>query len=239
VFRGAGLGVTRDGSWAEAVAVPRTHCVDIPDGVDDAVATSLGIAGITALDALDLGRVEAGTVVLVLGASGGVGGIACQLARARGATVVAQTGSPAHAGGLAGFADHVVVADGDGLADAVRDVAADGVDVVLDGLSGPFAGPAVELLRAEGRLVVYGASAGPTMTVTTQPFYRRNGSILGYSGLVHGPADLAWRFGVLLAEAAAGRLTVAVADRLPLEQAGEALARLAQRRAGGKLVLVP
>lgn len=238
-FRGGGLGLVRDGAWAEQVAVPLVHCVDIPDGVDDAVATSLGIAGITALDALDLGRVERGSTVLVLGASGGVGDLACQLARARGATVVAQTGTEARRPRLASIADHVVVAEDADLVDAVRAEASDGVDVVLDGLSGGYTGASVELLKPFGRIVVYGASAGPTISLSSQPFYRRNASVIGYSGLPHGPGEVAWRFAVLLAEAAAGRLDVAIADRLGLADANEAVARLVERRAAGKQVLVP
>jgi NADPH2:quinone reductase len=239
VFRGAGLGLVRDGAWAEQVAVPLVHCVDVPDGVDDASATSLGIAGITALDALDLGQVSAPSTVVVLGASGGVGDLACQLARARGATVIAQTGTPGRTARLSRVADHVVVADDTGLAEAVRSVAPDGVDVVLDGLSGGYTGQALELLKPFGRIVVYGASAGPTISFGSQSFYRRNASVIGYSGLAHGPGELAWRFGVLLAEVAAGRLEVTVADRLGLEDANEAVERLAARRVGGKLVLVP
>jgi NADPH2:quinone reductase len=153
--------------------------------------------------------------------------------------VVAQTGTEARVSRLGTVADHVVVADDVGLVDSVRGAVPDGVDVVLDGLSGGYTGTSVELLKPFGRVVVYGASAGPTISLASQPFYRRNASVIGYSGLAHGPGEVAWRFAVLLAEAAAGRLEVAIADRLGLEDANQAVARLVERRAAGKLVLVP
>ena len=93
-FRGAGCGLTRDGSWAEQVAVPNEALAIIPDGCSDAQAAALGIPGVTAFDCLELAAIGAGSTVLILGASGGVSTIAMQLAKARGARVIAQTSSP-------------------------------------------------------------------------------------------------------------------------------------------------
>ena len=72
-FRGAGIGVARDGSYAERIAVPASGLADVPDDVTDAQAAGVGVAGVTALDIVELAGVEAGMTVLVLGASGGVG----------------------------------------------------------------------------------------------------------------------------------------------------------------------
>jgi NADPH2:quinone reductase len=238
-FRGAGLGLTRDGTYAELVAVPDACLAAVPDGCSDSAAAGIGIAGVTAMDCLELGGVEEGTVVLLLGASGGVASMAAQLARSRGATVIAQTSSRDHASAFEEYADHVVVAAHGQLEGAVREQAPDGVDVVLDGLSGPFTGPAVRLLRRGGRLVLYGASAGPELTVASAEMYRKQASILGYSGLTEDPAVLARRAERVMAEVAAGRLQPHVADELPLADANEAHRRIRERQAGGKLLLVP
>jgi NADPH2:quinone reductase len=168
-----------------------------------------------------------------------VASTASQLAKARGATVIAQTGSRERVDALAEHADHVVLAEHGQLESAVRGHAADGVDVVLDGLSGPFTGPAVRLLRRNGRLVLYGASAGPELTVASAEMYRKQASILGYSGLAEDPATLAARMERMLAEVAAGTVSPVIADELPLEQVGEAFRRIRERQAGGKLLLVP
>jgi NADPH2:quinone reductase len=238
-FRVAGLGLTRDGTFAERVAVPEAALATVPDGCSDGAAASIGIAGVTALDTLDLGGVEAGTAVLLLGGSGAVASTAAQLARSRGATVIAQSTSEEHAAHLRELADHVVTTGHGGLEGAVREVAPDGVDVVLDGLSGPFTGPAVRLLKRRGRLVLYGASAGPELTVASAEMYRKQASILGYSGLADDPAEVAGRMEHLMAEVAAGRLQPVIADELPLDQVTEAFRRIREREAGGKLLLVP
>ena len=153
--------------------------------------------------------------------------------------MIAQTTSEAHAAGLRELADHVVATGHGGLESAVREVAPDGVDVVLDGLSGPFTGPAVRLLKRGGRLVLYGASAGPELTVGSAEMYRKRASILGYSGLADDPAEVAVRMERLMAEVAAGRLKPVIADELPLDQVNEAFRRIREREAGGKLLLVP
>lgn len=100
VVAALGPGVTRfsvgdrvfgsaSGAFAEFVVAREEHLVPIPAGVDDAMAAASPMAGFTALQALDVARVGAGSRVLVTGAGGGVGGFVVQLARARGATVTA------------------------------------------------------------------------------------------------------------------------------------------------------
>jgi NADPH:quinone reductase len=81
------------GAYAEYTAVtpgvktePLTR---IPDGVSDEQAAALPIPGITALGSLDLLGVNAGKRLVVMGATGGVGGYAMQIARSRGAHVIA------------------------------------------------------------------------------------------------------------------------------------------------------
>jgi NADPH2:quinone reductase len=238
-FRGCGLGLIRDGTYAERVAVPEIALTPIPDAVDDTQAAGVGIGGVTALDILDVGGVAEGTTVLVLGASGGVGSFAVQLARVRGARVVAQTSAQARADALRELAEVVVVAQGADLADAVRAAGVEAVDVVLDCLGGPYGEPAAKLLARGGRLVVYGASAGPSFSISSAEFYRKAARILGYGGIAERPEDLARKAGVVLDQVAAGAVRSIVAAELPLADANEAHLRIRERRAGGKILLVP
>lgn len=238
-FRGAGLGLTRDGTYAEEVAVPRAALVELPDGVAEEQAAGLAIAGGTALGCLDLGRVEQGTTVLVLGASGGVGSLALRLARARGARTIAQSSSPHRAAGLQEIADDVLVGGPDELGAGVRALAPDGVDVVLDGLADRFTAAAVRCLAPQGRIVLYGASAGPELTIEATALYRNGGSILGFGGTVQSPEEQIEALRRLLDEIAAGRLDLPPAAVLPLEQAAEAHRRILANEAGGKLLLRP
>ena len=238
-FRGAGLGLTRDGSWAERVAVPDLALALIPDGCSDRDAAALGIPGVTALDCLDLAEVDSGSTVLILGASGGVSVIAMQLARMRGARVLAQTSSPNRVGLVSRYADEVVVADAAVLEEEVRRLVPEGVDVILDPLAGAFSGSAARLLATNGTLVLYGASAGSEFAFGPQDLYRKNARIVGYSGLPVAPEMTASRQETLFAFVAAGTLEAAIADELPFEQANEVVARIRENRAGGKLLLKP
>ena len=78
------------GAFAEFVAAREDLAIPKPASVSHAQAASVGIAGLTALQALrDHGRLEAGQKVLINGASGGVGTMAVQIAKALGAEVTA------------------------------------------------------------------------------------------------------------------------------------------------------
>lgn len=238
-FRGAGLGVARDGAYAERVAVPASALADIPAGVTDAQAASVGIAGVTALDIVELAGVEAGMTVLVLGASGGVGSYAVQIARQRGARVIAQTSREASVAGLLELADDAIVSSGDDLEAQLRDHNVASVDVVFDPLGGPYGEPAARALGRGGVLLVFGASAGPSFSISSADFYRKMARVVGYGGLGSNTAELSSKSAHVLELMATGDLRPVATTELPLEDVNEAHARIVERRAGGKLVLVP
>ncbi|MGI9610721.1 MAG: NAD(P)-dependent alcohol dehydrogenase [Acidimicrobiia bacterium] len=76
------------GALAEFVAAGEAHLVRRPARITPEQAASVPIAGFTALQGLrDLGRLQAGDKVLIIGASGGVGTFAIQIAKALGAEV--------------------------------------------------------------------------------------------------------------------------------------------------------
>ena len=236
MVRGYGLGAIRDGLWATAAIVPRGALIDVPDGVDLRAAAAMGVAGVTAWRTVtEVAQVRADDTVLVLGAKGGVGSIVVSLARDIGATVVGQTGEAENHDWIrAQGADYVVVADADGLADALSDLRP---TVVFDALSGGFTGAAVEVLQPYGRLVLYGASAGPEGLMPLRTLYRKSLTILSYAGLMASDEDLAAAIRQALPAVAAGRMTVPVDSAIPLRQANDAFERIRQRSVRGKLVL--
>jgi len=238
-FRGAGIGVARDGSYAERIAVPASGLADVPAAVTDAQAAGVGVAGVTALDIVELAGVEAGMTVLVLGASGGVGSYTVQMARARGARVVAQTSREESVAGLLEHADDVIVSAGDDLESRIRDHGIAGIDVVFDPLGGPYAEPAAKALGRGGVMVVFGASAGHRFSISSADFYRKTARILGYGGLGSNTAELSSKAAQVLELLAAGALQPVATTELPLEDVNEAHARIVERRAGGKLLLIP
>ena len=75
------------GSFAEYAKAKERKLAPTPDGLSAVEAAVLGISGMTALQAVDAAHLNAGSRVLVIGASGGVGSFAVQIARAVGAQV--------------------------------------------------------------------------------------------------------------------------------------------------------
>jgi NADPH:quinone reductase-like Zn-dependent oxidoreductase len=88
VIPGMALGA-RTGSLAEYVELPATAVTAVPSGVDAPQAAVIGLAGVAAHDALEALSIQSGEIVLISGATGGVGSIAVQVAAAAGATVMA------------------------------------------------------------------------------------------------------------------------------------------------------
>src|SRR5579863_9462761 len=127
------VGILPSGAWAERVNC-RSHAVAaLPDAVSDAQASTLPVAGLTALHALRQGGLLLGRKVLVDGASGGVGHLACQLANAAGALVWGHVRRPEYREAVAGWCGGRVVVDRD-----LRAAEAHGPFwLVVDSLGGP------------------------------------------------------------------------------------------------------
>jgi len=140
-----------DGSFAEYVTVPEHYGIErLPDSLDLRTAGAVGLVGSAALAAIDAAAVGNGGMVLVSGATGGVGALVVQYSHHAGAIVIAT----ARPGNEADFvrdlgASHVVDYTGD-LTSQVRAVAPDGLAAVIH-LAGDPAGLA-DLLTPGGRI---------------------------------------------------------------------------------------
>ena len=141
-------------------AVTAAHAVvRMPDQLGFAAAATIPVAFLTVAYSLGhLARLEAGERVLVHGGAGGVGLAAIQYAKQRGATVLATAGTPAKRALLRRLgADAVLDSRGLGFADEVmRLTAGEGVDVVLNSLSGDAMAASLRLLRPYGRFLELG-----------------------------------------------------------------------------------
>jgi NADPH:quinone reductase len=154
------------GSYAEYTAAAPGATLEpvaqIPDGVTDDQAAALPIAATTALRTIDLLEVTAGQQVVVMGATGGVGGYAVQIARSRGAHVIATVRGDADEARRLG-AEEVYDSQADDVIAALRAAHPDGVDAVLDLVNGPDAiRRDAEVIRPAGRLVskIFAADEG-------------------------------------------------------------------------------
>lgn len=238
LVHGHDIGVLRDGTYAERVVVPRGALTPLPEGVDMQQAAALGVAGVTAWrTARDLAALHPEDRAVVLGASGGVGSLIVQLAKGTGATVWGQIGSLDKAALVEDLgADRAVVATAETLVDTVADLKP---TVIFDALGGGFTGAAIEALQPRGRLILFGASAGPRAEFQVASLYRKGLTVYGYGGHNELPERLADATAKVVAELMAGRLHIPIDDVLPLAQAAEAHRRLLERAVRGKILLQP
>src|SRR5919197_1677836 len=116
------------GGWASRVAAPVDALATLPEEVDIEAASTLGVAGLTALRLLRTAGSVSGKRVLLTGASGGVGHFVVELAAAQGALVTAVSATPERGGRPLALGAEAIVAD-------VEE--ADGpFDVVLESVGG-------------------------------------------------------------------------------------------------------
>ena len=231
------------GGFAETVLVPPHLVFPLPEEVDTEVAAGLPMNLLTVHFALlDRGRLQAGERVLIHGAGGGIGVAAIQLAVARGAQVIAVTSTPAKAEvARAAGAHHTVEVAG--FRDAVRELTGgDGVDVVLDPVGGDRVTDSLRCLRRRGRLLIVGFTAGAIPEVKVNRLLLNNLDVVGVGWGAHWleePSYPAGQWEDLLPDLRAGRLLPPIGARYSLEEAAEAVASLEERRAAGKVLLVP
>jgi NADPH2:quinone reductase len=220
------------GSFAERVAVPAAWTAPLPDACDFVTASTLPVAGITAVGINRLARVHAGDRVLVTGAAGGVGAFAVQLARDARATVTGQAGSEERAAAVRAAGADALVHPGDGSP-------VDGeFEVVLDGIGGPMIAALMEATARKGRMVVYGNSADAESTFRIERLYNKGVTMYGFRVFTVVAPEQAVKDMANLAElAVAGRLAVRVQATAPLDEALPLIQDLYARKVTGKVVI--
>ena len=153
------------GGWAERVAVRSGHLAPIPDDLSFETASTLPVAGLTALGTLALGGSLDGSSVAITGAAGGVGRFAVQLAHDAGAKVTAVVGNLERGERLREFgADDVVV----GL-----EAEGEPFDLILESAGGPSLAAALTRVSPDGTVVSFGNSSNEPTTFDARGFYRR------------------------------------------------------------------
>jgi NADPH:quinone reductase-like Zn-dependent oxidoreductase len=154
------LPVAPFGGMAERTIVEASHCLALPDDLDDVTAAAIAIPGMSSWGALlERARFQVGETVLINGATGTSGRLAVQIAKYLGAKRVIATGrNPDVLQSLTALGADVtipLVEDGEALEKAFLEPFHEGVDVVLDYLWGPSM---ERLLRAAARAGADGVS---------------------------------------------------------------------------------
>jgi alcohol dehydrogenase len=224
------------GGMAEYVRVPTKNLIRVAPHVDLVVAAAVPIAYGTAIRMFfEIGKIEPTDLILVLGASGGVG-IACmQLAKMIGATVIAAAGSDEKCARLRELgADHTInYATQDFSREAWKISGKNGVDVVVNYTGGDTWVPSLRCLKQRGKLLTCGATAGFKTDNDMRFIWVRELQLLGSNG--YSKENIA----TALDYVAAGRVHPVISHRLPLSQAREAERLMEDRSFLGKIVLEP
>jgi NADPH2:quinone reductase len=233
------------GAFAELAAVDAASTLPAPRTLDDAQAAALHIAYQTGWFALHRrAALRPGETLLVHAAAGGVGSAAAQLGKAAGATVIGVVGGPAKADRARESGCDVVVdrRAEDFVAVVKQATGGRGADVVFDPVGGDAYTRSTKCVGFEGRIVVVGFAGGTVPAPGLNHALVKNYSILGlHWGLyaVHDPAAIRACHEELTRLAAAGAISPAVSERLPLDAAADAVQRVADGTTTGRLVVLP
>ncbi|MET7842897.1 zinc-binding alcohol dehydrogenase family protein [Streptomyces sp. NPDC005356] len=229
-LRSEGLGLSREGVWAEHVLVPDAAVEVMPEGTDAALACIYFSPVGTAWTAVHpITQVRPGERIIVTGASGAVGAMAVQLAARAGAEVVGVVGRPEKL-------PHVPAPAKALLASDLSEAAIGGkADVLIDTVGGAVLRDALALVRPRGRAALLGYTAGRELTVDLADFFLADVSLLPVNMISRG-REVAADVARLLPELASGALTLPY-ESYALEDLGQAVNRLRTGEAVGKVVL--
>lgn len=230
------IGEHTDGGFAEYVAVPAANLHRLPDEISFETAAALPVSYQTAWRALiSQAELRPGEDVLVLGASGGTAGAAVQIAKLTGARVFAVTSGPENVERVRALGADVVYdrTQTDFSRQVYQDTGKRGVDVVVENVGAATWKGSLRALARGGRLVTYGATAGPVAETDLRLLFWKQLRIIGTTMASYA------EFADMLRVALRGGLHPVIDRVLPLAQAAEAHRILEEGEQFGKILLVP
>ena len=239
------------GGMAEKLVVPEAKCVALPQAMPfDEGAGFLTTYGTSYHGLKQRGALQPGESLLVLGAGGGVGLAAVELGHAMGARVIAAVSSQEKLdlalarGASSGFVYPAEVGDDRPAAKALAEqfkaaCGPQGADVIYDVVGGAYAEAALRAIAWDGRFLVVGFAASPPrlpLNLVLLKGCRVIGVFYGaYSE--RNPDVRRSNIAELATLYARGAIRPFISRAFPMDQAGDAIARLADRKAQGKVVV--
>jgi NADPH2:quinone reductase len=238
------MAILAHGGFAELAVADEAETFAIPDAMPFDEAGAFPIAYVSSHVAIRWqGRLERGETLLVLGAAGGVGLTAVEIGKAMGARVIAAASTPERlAVARERGADETINYATEKLTERVMALTGGkGADVCFDPVGGELFDAALSSLGWGGRILLVGFVGGiPSIPANRLLVKHRAalGSSLRYFRW-HAPDKLQRSVEELLQWYAAGALRPLVTHRVPLERGVEAIRLLTDRKAHGKIVVMP
>jgi len=225
------LGLPRDGTFAEYVAVPAENLYEKPSHLTFEEAAALPLAGLTAFRALfSRAGLKRGEKVVVVGIGGGVASFILQFAVHAGAEVYVTSGSTSkiEQAMVLGARGGVRYTDED-WAEQLHGLTG-GVDVIVDSALGDAFAHHVDLLNPGGRIVFFGGTAGDIPALNARRIFWKQLSILGST--MGSPSD----FAGMLDFVSRNGIVPVVDSVYPLDDAEVVLRKMDHSSQFGKLV---
>lgn len=238
---GGDLGITRDGTHAEYIAIPEGAVTRRPTNLaveDAAIAGVPFVAGFSAV--VRLGQVKQDEWVIVSGAVGAVGQAAIQLAKAKGARVIALLRDANELPMAKSMhVDAIAQSDTGNLESVTREVTnGRGADLALNGVGSSIMGVLLNSLAFGGRQVVYTTAGGRAFSLDIFSFYQKQAVLLGLTTQALGVTQCAEILKEItpLFESCALKPAI-ISEKYPLSEAPQAYRRVASGKSG-KVVLI-
>lgn len=239
------IALTGGNGFAEEVVVQGTAVVPVPSEMPSDVAAAFPIAYGTSHMALwDKARLQPGETLVVHGASGGVGLTAVEIGKAMGARVIA-TASTAEKREIAKSrgADELINSSDEDLRIRIKDLTdGKGADVIYDPVGGGVFDASLRSINFNGRILIIGFASGSIPQIPANIVMVKNVDILGLNWGNYqrfAPALLAHSFKQLMDWYREGKIRPLISQRFTLEETRAAIEHVAERKAKGKVVVVP
>ncbi|MEM9810174.1 MAG: NADPH:quinone oxidoreductase family protein [Pseudomonadota bacterium] len=236
------------GGYATHVLVDASAAMPIPESLPfDQAAGFIMTYGTSYYALKDRAHLQSGENLVILGAAGGVGSAAIELGKAMGAKVVAAVSSEAKADFCRALgADETLVYPRDldrdaskAFAKAIKEATGGGADVLYDPVGGAYCEPALRAMAWEGRYLVVGFPAGipnPPLNLTLLKSCQIMGVFWG-AAVMRDPEAHGHNMADITRMMQDATLTPQITATFPLEDGAQALKRLEDRQATGKMVL--
>ncbi|MFM8623945.1 MAG: NADPH:quinone oxidoreductase family protein [Betaproteobacteria bacterium] len=239
------IALTLWGAFAEQVRVREDQLIPMPPGLDYEVAGSLLLTYGTCIHALrDRAQLKTGETVLVLGAAGGIGTATIESAKAMGARVIAAASTADKLATCQDLgADVLINYQTHNLREEIkRCTDGQGVDVVMDPVGGELAEQALRSMAWRGRYLVVGFTDGQIPRLPLNLVLLKGCALIGVfwgDFIRREPKAAQQDLTDLVAWLKQGRIKPLISGRYALAEGAQAILELSQRRARGKLVVLP